>query len=160
MKVNARTFQDPLTGEVYSARPMTLHDVAQVAELEQQLFASPWSAQSFESELEDREHSLALVLVNGQHIIAYMIVYLIYEQAHLANIAVAPAYQQRGLGRWLLHILITEARAFGSEVIHLEVRPSNEKALRLYSSLDFIQVGVRKRYYEDGEEAWLMSKRL
>ncbi len=60
----------------------------------------------------------------------------------------------------LMEGLIRETKKAGVRVWHLEVRQSNESAIRLYEKLGFVQDGLRKGYYEaPKEDAVLMSRK-
>lgn len=74
-------------------------------------------------------------------------------QGDVQTIAVAPATRGIGLGRALMHALITEARRRHVAEIFLEVRADNPIARALYDSLGFEQIGVRPRYYRGGIDA-------
>ena len=78
----------------------------------------------------------------------------------IANLAVDQKWQGKGYGRLLMNHMIQEAEMAACETISLEVRISNEAALCLNRALGFLQVNVRRRYYEDGENANLMVKPL
>jgi [ribosomal protein S18]-alanine N-acetyltransferase len=151
-----QTLIDPISGVEWRARQLVEADLDQVTELETRLFSPPWSRQAFMDELENETFSLAVVVSEVTRIIAYMIGYFIFEQVHLTNIAVAPEYQKRGIGEWLVRQLIQRSQDEHRQFIHLEVRRSNHNAIRLYTRLGFAAMGVRKRYYEDKEDAILM----
>ena len=68
-------------------------------------------------------------------------------EGELGNIAVAPAWRRRGIGRWLLDWALEKAYERGAVRIFLEVRASNRLAQELYESRGFLQVGLRRRYY-------------
>ncbi|MGW9630776.1 ribosomal protein S18-alanine N-acetyltransferase [Agromyces sp. NPDC055520] len=74
-------------------------------------------------------------------------------QGDIQTIAVAPATRGIGLGRGLMHALITEARRRHVAEIFLEVRADNPIARALYVSLGFEEIGVRRRYYRGGIDA-------
>jgi ribosomal-protein-alanine N-acetyltransferase len=78
------------------------------------------------------------------------------EQGDVQTIAVAPAARGMGLGRGLMHALITEARRRGIAELFLEVRADNPIARALYRSLGFEEIGVRPRYYRHGIDAVMM----
>ena len=77
-------------------------------------------------------------------------------QGDVQTIAVAPAARGLGLGRGLMHALITESRRRGVAELFLEVRADNPIARSLYRSLGFEEIGVRPRYYRHGIDAVLM----
>ena len=74
-------------------------------------------------------------------------------QGDIQTIAVAPAIRGIGLGRGLMHALITEARRRHVAEIFLEVRADNPIARALYESLGFEEIGIRRRYYRGGIDA-------
>jgi ribosomal-protein-alanine acetyltransferase len=78
------------------------------------------------------------------------------DQGDIQTIAVDPAARGVGLGRGLMHALITESRRRGIAQLFLEVRADNPVARALYDSLGFVQIGVRPRYYRNGVDAVLM----
>lgn len=140
-------------------RPMTVADLDRILELEQQCFSSPWSRQSYESELSgDGPPGLHIVGVYQEIIICYSNTWFIIDEAHISNVAVAPKYQGRKIGAAMLRYIIQSAVARGMICIHLEVRVSNIPAIRLYTRLGFAAIGVRKRYYEDNNEDALLMR--
>jgi ribosomal-protein-alanine N-acetyltransferase len=82
------------------------------------------------------------------------------DEAHVNNIAVAPAWQGRGLGAVLLADLVHTALDRGARHLTLEVRVGNEPALALYARFGLAPVGVRRNYYPvTGEDALVMWAR-
>lgn len=77
-------------------------------------------------------------------------------EGDIQTIAVAPEHRGTGLGRVLMRTLIDEARRRGAERLFLEVRADNPVARGLYTSLGFVEVGVRPRYYRHGIDAVVM----
>ncbi len=91
-------------------------------------------------------------------LVGFAVIWLILDEAHVANIAVHPAFRQRGIGRRLLIHALNDARAQGMTSALLEVRAGNQAALALYRHLGFEIVGRRKHYYRDNhEDALLMT---
>ncbi len=82
------------------------------------------------------------------------------KKGHVVSIAVMPEYRRRGIGKMLLERGIEAMKEYGAEEVILEVRVSNEPAMRLYTKMGFTIVKTIKGYYHDGEDAYLMSKRL
>ena len=94
---------------------------------------------------------------SGGEIVAYAGAWLVLDECHITNIAVRKDMRGKGLGRLVTQKLIQYATNLGSSYITLEVRRTNYTAQSLYKSLGFVQVGCRRRYYEDnGEDAILM----
>ena len=80
----------------------------------------------------------------------------ILEEAHITTLAIEPAQQGKKLGQLLLTELLLQAYHRGLERATLEVRGSNERALKLYQKFGFTEAGIRKRYYSDGENARIL----
>jgi ribosomal-protein-alanine N-acetyltransferase len=88
---------------------------------------------------------------------AYAGAWIIFDEAHITNVAVEKALRGQGLGRAIMAALIQYAANMGAAYMTLEVRRSNTVAQALYNSMGFVELAVRKRYYEDnGEDALLL----
>jgi ribosomal-protein-alanine acetyltransferase len=97
----------------------------------------------------------------GRGLSAYAVFWLLQNETHLMNLAVAPDRRSRGLGREILKAVVTVSRATGMERVLLECREDNLPALRLYGSEGFKAVGRRRGYYRDGRtDAILMNLEL
>ncbi len=138
-------------------RRMRMEDVDAVAAIEQATFARPWSRESFRQEIERNRAARYLVAEKDGNVIGYAGAWIIIDESHITNIAVAEDEQGKGVGRKLTEALMQYISNLGAAYATLEVRVSNERAQNLYKSLGFVSVGKRKRYYEDnGEDAFLM----
>lgn len=82
----------------------------------------------------------------------YILFWHVADEIHLLNVAVAPSARRRGIGIALVEDLLAYARAHAAAKVLLEVRASNEPAIRLYERLGFERFNVRKAYYADGED--------
>jgi [ribosomal protein S18]-alanine N-acetyltransferase len=80
----------------------------------------------------------------------------ILEEAHITTLAIERAYQGKKLGQLLLSDLLLQGQRRGLTRATLEVRASNEPALKLYQRFGFQEAGQRKRYYADGEDARIL----
>ena len=150
-------------------RRMEPHDLPAVLAIEEAVFGDDaWPASFFERDLAN-EHSTYVVLElisNGPmaaraELAGYAGYWLLEDEANLMNIAVAPAWQGRGLGEYLLRNVLTRMQAEGAAACTLEVRVGNASAQALYSKLGFAVTGRRKRYYQNnGEDALLMARAL
>lgn len=143
-------------------RPMTADDLDGVLALEAASFSDPWSRGLYEHELNDNKFSRYRVVVPAEgagkpDVLAQGGWMLFGEEAHILTIAVRTELRGQGIGRWLLLHLLAEARQAGCADVLLEVRPSNEAAIRLYESLGFVIIGRRKRYYPDKEDALVLQ---
>lgn len=138
-------------------RRMTLADVPRVHEIELATFHTPWSYQSFVDEMTTNKCARYIVAEEDGRVIAYAGAWLVFDEGHITNIAVDSAARGRGVGACATRALMQYAANMGVQYMTLEVRKSNLVAQRMYKSLGFIELGVRKRYYEDnGEDAYLL----
>lgn len=132
-------------------------DAAGMYEIEKASFKTPWS---YESMLEEAGNPLARYYVahSGGEVIGYAGAWLVIDEAHVTNVAVRQDFRGKGIGRALMERLIQLCADSGMTKMSLEVRMSNAAAQNLYRSLGFTADGVRKKYYENTEDALLMSK--
>jgi len=137
-------------------QPVSMAELDRVMEIERQVFTAPWSRESY-AELIPQPVISMWVLKNDTDVLGYMLYQLWDGEMELHTIAVDPVFQGQGLGRLLMQKLHAEAHSRGVQKIYLQVRVSNQSALRLYERFGFVKVGLRKRYYQDNaEDAHLM----
>ncbi len=137
-------------------RRMTLADVDAVAAIEAATFPTPWSADAFRQELTRNAVARYLVAEADGRVIGFAGAWIILDESHITNIAVLSDYRGQGYGRQLTQALMQYLANLGAAYATLEVRKSNLIAQRLYKSLGYVSVGVRKRYYEDNNEDALL----
>lgn len=135
--------------------PKHLDDVLKI---ERRIFPDPWSRKSFTYEILANAYSLPLVLLMEETVIGYSIIWIIFEEFHIANFAIHPDYQRQGLGTYFFNEIMK--KAVGLEYAILEVRDSNLKAIRLYEKFGFKRIMLRKHYYSNGDNAIVMRKWL
>ncbi len=140
----------------------TMHelDVPVVVSIERAAYQFPWSEGIFRDCL--RVGYLCRLVEVGADIAGYGIMSMGAGEAHILNVCVRADYRGRGLARQLMLYLIDRARTAGMYEAFLEVRPSNTTAARLYHALGFVQVGVRRGYYQatNGREDAAVLRRL
>ena len=145
-------------GEIFEyARALPRH-IAQICEIENQSFSSPWSELSFSKEFED---GLARYFIakGEDNVVGYCGYWSIVGEAHITNIAVHPDYRGRGIGGRLMQEMLNDIEALGHTAATLEVREDNYPAIRLYERYGFTQAGMRKNYYEkERKNALIMWK--
>lgn len=139
-------------GNECMVRRMTIADLDAVVAIEEATFPTPWSKDSFRQEIERNVAARYLVAEKDGQVIGYAGAWVILDESHITNIAIAEAQRGNGYGRVLTQALMQYLANLGAEYATLEVRKSNIRAQNLYKSLGFIQLGVRKRYYEDNQE--------
>jgi [ribosomal protein S18]-alanine N-acetyltransferase len=139
-------------------RAMTPGDVAAVGTLERAAYPFPWSEGIFRDCI--RVGYLCRVAELDGQVVAYGIVAMGAGEAHILNLCVRGDLRGRGVGRQMLALLLERAREAGVCDVFLEVRPTNTLAISLYQSVGFVQVGLRRGYYqaEQGREDALVLK--
>lgn len=138
--------------------PMKEEHLEQVAAIEEACFSLPWSLEAFREEL-SQENAVYLAALWEDRVIGYGGMRHAAGEFYVDNIAVSPLFRRRGAGEAVLTELIARAAGLGGEFISLEVRPSNEPAIRLYEKLGFLRVGRRKDFYERPREDGLIYTR-
>lgn len=167
----------------FVVRPMQETDIPAVMAIERRSFPSPWPESAYRYELRYRVNSRFYVLEPSggeepqpvgfgerlqwalQHqeappILGYLGLRLRAAEVHICTIAVHPDWRGQGLGDLLLLLALETALRHGARRVTLEVRPSNRVAQRLYAKVGFVRVEVRRSYYRDGEDAWVMALEL
>jgi ribosomal-protein-alanine N-acetyltransferase len=144
-------------------RDLGYSDLPHVIAIERRAFPTPWSLAMFVLEL-SKSSSICLAAVSPDEggpgrLEGYLICSRYADVWHLMNIAVDPPLRRRGVAAALLETLLE--RAGPGQEYTLEVRPSNEPAIRLYERFGFRRAGTRPRYYQDtGEDAVIMWRLL
>lgn len=133
-------------------RPMLLEDLPAVIKIEEASFPTPWTMNSFATELRDNEYARYHCLEVDGRVVGYMGLWYILDEGHITNIAIAPDMRGRHLGEYLMRSVMKKMREEGMERMTLEVRVSNTPARCLYERLGFKQAGIRKGYYVDSQE--------
>lgn len=144
----------------YMIRKMTETDLDKIMIIEKESFSLPWSRDSYLGELKN-SFANYLVCDDGGDIAAYGGIWVVFEEAHITNVAVSSKHRRQGIGSDLMRELEKIARTQHATRIFLEVRPSNATALAMYDKLGYVQTGQRKAYYTDnGEDALIMTRYL
>ena len=139
-------------------RRLTLRDLGAVEEIERASYPTPWSRSMFAGEL-TKPASISLGAFEGGTLVGYVIVSRYVDAWHVMNVAVRPEERGRGIGTALLERLFDATASDARRGYTLEVRVSNEAAIRLYERLGFKGRGVRRGYYTDNrEDALIMWK--
>jgi ribosomal-protein-alanine N-acetyltransferase len=141
---------------------MQRRHLREVMPIEQTAYPSPWSRNVFESELQQVAGGSRHYVVarRERELIGYAGLWFVTDpdgdQAHVTNIVVAPSARRGRVGTRLMLHLASRAIERGCVSWTLEVRASNQAAHELYRSFGFAPAGVRKRYYDNTEDAIVM----
>lgn len=141
-------------------RPMGLDDLDTLIKIERASYPYPWTLGNFRDCL-DSGYSCWTGEVEGQ-IAAYWVMMMAAGEGHILNCCIAPAWQRRGFGRPLMDHLIEVARNHATDALYLEVRPSNTRAVNLYTRVGFDGIALRRGYYpaDQGREDALVMRMI
>jgi len=147
-----------MTAVALYIRPLELDDLGDIEAIEQRAYPTPWSRSMFASELA-KPTSICLGAFEGDELVGYVVNSRYVDAWHIMNVAVMPGRQGRGVATALLERLFELTRHDERRGFTLEVRVSNEGAIRLYEELGFEARGVRRGYYTDNREDALIMWR-
>ena len=141
-------------------RDLSKTDLAAIERIERRSYATPWSRSMFASEIA-KPSSICLGAFDAEadELLGYLIISRYVDAWHVMNVAVDPLHRRRGVARRLLNELFSRTREDGHRGYTLEVRVSNDEAIRLYERLGFRSRGVRRGYYTDNREDALIMWR-
>ena len=139
-------------------RALLLSDLNAIEEIERLSYPTPWSRSMFAGELA-KPSSLCLGAFEGEQLAGYLIISRYVDAWHVMNIAVAPDFRRRGIATALLERLFELTEDGSRRGYTLEVRVSNEGAIKLYERLGFTGRGIRRGYYTDNREDALIMWR-
>lgn len=139
-------------------REIQLDDLEQVMTIEEANFSVPWTETGFFTFLL-REDTLFLVAEEGEKILGYCGVVTVQDEGDITNVAVEKNSQNQGIGKKLLEEMFQRTQKAGVCRLFLEVRAGNAAALHLYEKMGFVQMGIRKNYYEQPVEDGVVMMR-
>ncbi len=135
-------------------------DIAALTALERSCFSKPWSESVFR-ELINNERAILWGVFEEETLLGYSALEWVLDEGSLTNIAVDPDFRRKGYACALMEKLVDFSKEEAMSVILLEVRASNESAIKLYEKFGFETMGVRKNYYSaPTEDALLMTLKL
>ena len=133
-------------------------DLQQIEALEHACFSRPWPIDMLRRQLHSDRHEF-LVAVCGSRVLGYIGMLHVMDEGYISNIAVAEDARRQGVGAMLVEEMLRRCEMLSLLFVTLEVRASNEPAIRLYERYSFAPVGRRKGYYDaPKEDAILMTK--
>jgi ribosomal-protein-alanine N-acetyltransferase len=147
-----------MTAVALRIRELDTQDLTAIEAIEQRAYPTPWSRSMFASEIA-KPTSICLGAFEGDELVGYVINSRYVDAWHVMNVAVDPDRQRRGVATALLQHLFELTRDDERRGYTLEVRVSNDGAVRLYERLGFEARGVRRGYYTDNREDALIMWR-
>lgn len=135
---------------------MTADDLDDVMAIEQSVVIAPFTRSGYKTELQNEQRTYEVLTINDE-IIGYVGWYVMIDELHISIIAVHPQHQGQGHGETLLLNTLKQGFQNGATLATLEVRDSNHPAQGLYTKHGFKIVGRRKKYYQNREDALIMT---
>lgn len=140
-------------------REYAVGDEKKIAALERECFSAPWSEKAITDAVTNG--TKFLVAEKGLDFAGYISLNTAADEGYINNIAVAKEYRRQGIAERLLSALNKKAEKQGLQFLSLEVRESNEAAIKLYEKCGYKNMGVRKNFYENPREnAIIMTKMM
>ena len=141
-------------------RPASAADLDAIDEIERHSFKTPWPRTTFEGELAREWAHVDVALDDRDRVVAFCNYWLVVPELNILAIATHPDLRGRGVAARLLAHVLDTARTAGCTLAALEVRASNQPAIALYARAGFATIHTRPRYYQDDEDALVMSLAL
>jgi|SRR5208283_1974430 len=138
-------------------REMSTEDVPEILEIEKTSYTMPWSETSFLSEIYSR-NSITRVAESKGKLVSYLCIKKVADEGHLLNLTVHQDYRRRGIARMIFKNAMDDLYANNCRFMYLEVRVSNNVAIKMYTDLHFKIIGTRKDYYIRPTEDALIMK--
>ena len=133
--------------------------IPDVARLEEECFAHPWTEASIEEAYNNPASFFLLARDDDKAVIGYISAYMVRDEAFINNVAVTAAHRREGVARALVDTMLKRVQGNGASFLSLEVRMSNQAAISLYQGAGFEIEGIRKKFYRDpDEDAFIMTK--
>jgi ribosomal-protein-alanine N-acetyltransferase len=141
-------------------RKLELRDLNAIEQIERESYPTPWSRSMFAGELaKPSSISLGAFDAESGELVGYLVISRYVDAWHVMNVAVKPRHRRHGVARALLDRLFEVTASDERRGYTLEVRVSNEGAIKLYEAMGFVARGVRRGYYTDNrEDALIMWK--
>jgi len=142
-------------------RQMALEDISDVIQLENEVYQFPWTDRIFKDCIRVGYDCWLAHL--GNTVVAHAVISIAAGESHILNLSVTRNHQGKGIGKQFIQFLLNIARNKRAQIMMLEVRPSNIRAINCYSSAGFNEIGCRKDYYpapNGKEDALLFAKQI
>lgn len=145
--IRERPNQGPLV------EPIIAGDLEAIVEIERVSFKTPWGRDVFQEEAgREWAHIWVVRAEAGGPALGFINFWLVRDEIHILNVAVLPAERRKGYAAEMIQRTLTFAWKHHVRYLTLEVRRSNQGAIKLYKSFDFKPIGIRPNYYSDDRE--------
>ena len=138
---------------------LTKKDIPTITLIERENFSDGWN-ESLLSSAFDSGRFYALSLTDGNDVLGIITYSVAQDTADIEGVVTVKASRRQGVGARLVQRVLDDLKEQGVNKVFLEVRASNVPAINLYHSKGFLDISVRKKYYQDGEDAIVMAKEI
>lgn len=145
-----------------SIRYMNHDDIPMIVGSEKIVLGHTLGENTIQKELDENPfaHYFILEDTDDLHFLGMISLWIDTPRAQIINIFILPEFQGKKLSFILMDFMLDYMRSYEVKEITLEVRQSNIRAIHLYEKYGFVQVSIRRQYYDNGEDAFLMLKRM
>ena len=140
-------------------RELSELDLDSIVEIEESLYKDPWNKEAY---LRDLENDIAFnyVLEHDGVILGYYGFWIMFDNVDITKVSIRKELQGKGLSNILIEDFFSRIKNLDIKTITLEVRVSNTKAINLYKKNGFKEIAIRKQYYNDLEDAYILQKEV
>ncbi len=138
---------------------MTKVHLEQIKDILEEQFDTFWNASVLEKELENPLSTYIVAICEGK-VVGYAGLWQPIDEGHITNIVTQKNKRKNGIATKMLEELIKIAKYKKLKCVTLEVNIHNEDAIRLYKKFQFEEVGKRPKYYNNTDDALIMTKKL
>lgn len=136
---------------------MNLSHINSIQKIENKSFETPWSHDSIIKEI-NNSSSINFICKNNKQIVGYSMGWMIKKEFQINNICIKRDFRKKKYGYFLLKHLLQVLATLKCKKVYLEVDEENYKAIRLYEKVGFIVSYIRKKYYNNGNDALVMHR--
>ncbi len=139
----------------FLVRKIVLNDSDKIFEIEKIIALSPWSRNDILNEIVIEIDSFNIAVEFEGKMSGFLFCRFVAGEAEIMNLGVDPNHQRQGIASLMIRNFFQICKEKGIGTVFLEVSNKNKKAIGLYKKLNFIQNGIRKAYYKNGNDALL-----
>jgi [ribosomal protein S18]-alanine N-acetyltransferase len=142
-----------------SLRPASIDDLPQLVEIERRVHVAPWNEENFKGEMA-KPYSQVLLITDDEtdtKVIGYIVFWLMFDECQILNVVVDLPYRGLGFAKQMVQKAVAQAAKKNLKRVILDVRRGNLAAIQLYQRLGFTVTRVQKKFYTNGEDAYLMT---
>ena len=134
-------------------------DLDEIVRIENEIYKDPWNKEAYEREI-DNDIAYVYVLEHDNTIVGYYGFWIMFDNIDITKVSVRKELQGKGLSNILMEDFFNRIKNLDVKTVTLEVRSSNDKAIKLYEKNGFKKINIRYKYYPDGEDAYIYQKEV